>query len=231
MKAMTRMKIRHIFPGWLLLGTVLLGLGGCGWFSSKTQPEIDLPADSLIQEGMDAYQQKKYERSVEVFQTLKDRYPYSQFAILAELKLADSYYLNKDYELAAAAYKEFERLHPANEVIPYIIFQIAMSYFKQMPTIDRDQSRTLLAVQEFNRLIKNYPVSEYVTQAKANRDEALKNLVAHEFLVGEFYFKKGNCPAALLRFQGILKNYPEIPPPAKMPSYIETCQKKISAGK
>ncbi|MBI5585216.1 MAG: outer membrane protein assembly factor BamD [Deltaproteobacteria bacterium] len=216
---------------WLVLGLLLLGLGGCGWFSSDTKKELEGSADSLIQDGLDAYQRNSYEKAVEAFQTLKDRYPYSQYAILAELKLADSYYLNKDYELAATSYKEFERLHPANEVIPYIVFQQGMSYFKQMPTVDRDQSRTILAVQEFSRLIKSFPQSEFVTQAKANRDQALKNLATHEFLIGEFYFKQGNCQAALGRFEWINKNYPDIPPPPKMASYRETCQKKMSAGK
>ena len=37
-----------------------------------------------------------------------------------------------------------------------------------MPTIDRDQSYAFQAVQEFERLIKNYPQSEYVSQAEAN---------------------------------------------------------------
>jgi outer membrane protein assembly factor BamD len=216
---------------WLVLGLLLFGLGGCGWFSSGTKNEPEGSAEALIQEGLDAYQRAKYEKAVEAFQTLKDRYPYSQYAILAELKLADSYYLNKDFELAAAGYKEFERLHPANEVIPYIVFQQAMSYFKQMPTIDRDQSRTNLAVKEFDRLIKSFPQSEYVPQAKANRDEALKNLATHEFLIGEFYFKKGDCQAALGRFAFIDKNYPDITPPPKMAGYREVCQKKISAGK
>jgi outer membrane protein assembly factor BamD len=106
-----------------------------------------------------------------------------------------------------------------------------MSYFKQMPTVDRDQSRTFLALQEFNRLIKNHPQSEFIPQAKANRDEALKNLATHEFLIGEFYFKKGDCQAALGRFEFIEKNYPDIPRPPKMAGYRETCQKKINSGK
>ena len=124
----------------------------------------------MIQEGLDAYQLKKYEQATEAFQKLKDRFPYNQYAIVAELKLADSYYLNKEYELAATSYKEFERMHPTNEMIPYVIFMQGMSYFKQMPTIDRDQSKTLLSgVQEFDRLIKSHPQSEYIPQAKINR--------------------------------------------------------------
>ena len=215
----------------LVVGFMLLSAGGCGWFSSSTKEEPEQSADALIQEGLDAYELKKYERATEAFQRLKDRFPYSQYAVLAELKLADSYYLNKDYELAATSYKEFEKMHPTNEVIAYVVFMQGMSYFKQMPTIDRDQSKALLAVQEFDRFSKGHPQSEYFTQANINREEAQKNIVAHEFYIGEFYLKKGNYLAALGRFEGIVKQYPQTPHPPKLQSYLQTCREKVSATK
>jgi len=215
----------------LVAGFFLLSAGGCGWFSSSTKDEPEQSAEALIQEGLDAYQLKKYERATEAFQKLKDRFPYSQYAVLAELKLADSYYLNKDYELAANSYKEFEKMHPTNEVIAYVVFMQGMSYFKQMPTIDRDQSKALLAVQEFDRFSKGHPQSEYVTQAKINREEAQRNVVAHEFYIGEFYLKKKDYRAALGRFEGIIKQYPQTPYPPKLQSYLQTCREKVSAAK
>jgi len=215
----------------LVVGFFLLSAGGCGWFSSSTKDEAEQSADALIQEGLDAYQLKKYERATEAFQKLRDRFPYSPYAVLAELKLADSYYLNKDYELAATSYKEFEKMHPTNEVIAYVVFMQGMSYFKQMPTIDRDQSKTLLAVQEFDRFIKGHPQSEYVTQAMINREEAQKNIVAHEFYIGEFYLKKKDYLAALGRFEGIMKQYPQTPHPPKLQSYLQTCREKVSLAK
>jgi outer membrane protein assembly factor BamD len=215
----------------LVVGFFILSAGGCGWFSSSTKEEPEQSADALIQEGLDAYQLKKYERATEAFQKIKDRFPYSQYAVLAELKLADSYYLNKDYELAVTSYKEFEKMHPTNEVIAYVIFMQGMSYFKQMPTIDRDQSKALLAVQEFDRFSKGHPQSEYATQANINREEAQKNVVAHEFYIGEFYLKKKDYLAALGRFEGIIKQYPQTPHPPKLQSYLQTCREKVSATK
>jgi len=231
------MKINFFYSGekrrFLLLavGFFLLSAGGCGWFSSSTKEEAEQSADALIQEGLDAYQLKKYERATEAFQKLRDRFPYSPYAVLAELKLADSYYLNKDYELAATSYKEFEKMHPTNEVIAYVVFMQGMSYFKQMPTIDRDQSKTLLAVQEFDRFSKGHPKSEYITQAMINREEAQKNIVAHEFYIGEFYLKKKDYLAALGRFEGIVKQYPQTPHPPKLQSYLQTCREKVSLAK
>jgi outer membrane protein assembly factor BamD len=212
----------------LITGGLILQLSGCGLFKGGASKELERTPDSLIMEGLDNYQQKKYERAIEAFQKLKDRFPYNQYAIVAELKLADSYFLNKDYELAAVAYKEFEKLHPANEVIPYVIFQLAMCYFKQMPTIDRDQSNASLAVQEFERLIKSFPNSEYISQAQTNLITAKENLVSHEFYIGEFYFKGKKYDAALSRFEGILRRFPDTPPPPKLDDYIRICKERLA---
>lgn len=210
------------------VGGGLFFLNGCGLFKSEASKELERTADSLIMEGMDAYQRNRYEKAIEAFQKIKDRFPYNQYAIVAEIKLADSYFLNKDYELAVAAYKEFEKLHPANEIIPYVIFQQGMCYFKQMPTIDRDQSFASQAVQEFERLIKGFPKSEYVSQAQTNLISARKNLVAHEFYIGEFYFKGEKYEAALGRFEGILRKFPDTPHPPKMDEYIQICKAKLT---
>jgi outer membrane protein assembly factor BamD len=206
----------------------LSSMVGCGLFKSKEAKELEKTPESLIAEGLDAYQRKQYEKAGEAFQNLKDRFPYNPYAIVAELKLADSHFLNKEYLLAATAYKEFEKLHPANEIIPYVIFQLAMCYFKQMPTIDRDQSNAFLAVQEFERLIKNYPQSEYVSQAEVNLIKAKKNLAAHEFYIGEFYFNQKKYEAALGRFEGILRDFPDSAYPPKLKNYIAICKEKLA---
>jgi len=205
----------------------LLSLMGCSLFKSKEAKELEKTPESLIMEGLDAYQRKRYEKAGEAFQNLKDRFPYNSYAIVAELKLADSHFLNKEYLLAATSYKEFEKLHPANEIIPYVIFQLGQCYFKQMPTIDRDPSNTLEAVKEFERLIKNYPQSEYASQAETKLLKAKKNLAAHEFFIGEFYYHQNNYKAALVRFEGIVKEFPDSTYPSKLKHYINICKEKL----
>lgn len=212
----------------VIIGWILFSMMGCGLFKSETTKELERTPESLLSEGLDAYQRKRYERAIESFQKLKDRFPYNQYAIVAELKLADSYFLNKDYELAATAYKEFEKLHPANEIIPYVVFQLAMCYFKQMPTIDRDQSYANRSAQEFERMIKTFPQSEYVSQAQANLITAMKNLVSHEFHIGEFYFKGKKYEAALGRFESILRQFPDTPHPPKINDYIQICKERLA---
>ena len=105
-----------------LIVILLFVFSGCAWFESKQEKT----ALELVSDGMDQFNNEDYKDSIESFEKLRDWYPFSQYVIVAELKIADSYYHIKNYEEAVAAYESFENLHPRNEAIPYVIFQIGL---------------------------------------------------------------------------------------------------------
>ena len=152
----------------LLLPLVFLTFTfGCstvkGWFSSK---KPDGSADVMATQGIKDLQKKKYEDAIETFEKVRDRYPYSDQAMLAQIKLADAYFYKKKYDEALQAYKEFEKLHPTNKAVPYCIYREGLCFYRQRSTIDRDQTFTTKAMEEFSRLKKKYPESEFVAKAE-----------------------------------------------------------------
>ena len=94
------------------------------------------------------YERGDYSRAIEKFEKLKDWFPFSRYAILAELKIGDANYNLERYQEAIFAYEEFEKLHPRNEAIPYVIYQIGRCYFDQIETIDRDQNSARKALEK-----------------------------------------------------------------------------------
>ena len=184
---------------------LLVSVVGC----SGTKPKRDKSADVMYKEAMDYFERKDYEDAIAAFQGLNAKYPVSEYTIQAKLRIADSYYKDENYPEAIAAYREFEKLHPTNENVPYAIFQAGMSYFNQMLTIDRDQTPTMSAVEEFARLLSRFPNSQYTDAAKKNLGAARNNLAENEFYVGSFYFKKSNYKAALERLDAVRSKYPE----------------------
>lgn len=202
-------------------------LSGCSYFR-KPSP-LDVPPEELIEQGMKAMQKKRYQEAVETFQQLRDRHPYSELAILAELKRADALYLRKDYQEAHEAYEEFERMHPNNEAIPYVVFQQGMCFYQQRQIRDRDQTASLKAMQTFNRLIQAFPNTPYAAQAAPLVKEARGLLAGHEFIIGEFYFNKKSWRAAQARFEGMLRLYPGTAYDEQAKDYIKRCQEKIAA--
>ncbi len=179
---------------------------GCAWF--KTQE--DKSANVLAQEGMAAFEKGKHRRAIESFEKLRDWYPFSKYASLAELKTADSYYHLGEYGEAVYAYEAFESLHPRNEAIPYVIYQIGRCYYEQMESIDRDQTATRKALDTFRRLEKTFPRSSYAMKAESHIKECYERLAGHEFYVGMFYFKSKHYKTALNRFQIVLDDYPTV---------------------
>jgi len=202
---------------------VLFICSGCAWFKSKEEKT----ANELIADGMEYYEDGKYKQAIESFEKLKDWYPFSKYAILAELKVADAQFHQEHYEEAIFAYEEFETLHPRNEAIPYVIYQIGLCYFEQVDTIDRDQSNTQKALDTFNRLIKTYPDNEYSRKALAHRTQCQKTLAGHDLYVGKFYYKDKHYKAALRRFQSVLTNYPDVGVHHQALHYIAACEKTM----
>jgi outer membrane protein assembly factor BamD len=191
------------------------------------QVEEEKIADELAADGMEAFEDGNYKAAIESFEKLKDWYPFSKYAILAELKKADAHYHRKEYEDAIFAYEEFESLHPQNEAIPYVIYQIGRCYFAQVDTIDRDQTSTQKALDTFNRLIKSFPDSEYSRKAQAHRNQCRKVLAGHELYVGLYYYRGKHYKAAMGRFKTILSKYPDVGVHQKALQYIAVCEKAI----
>ena len=187
--------------------SMLLVCSGCAWFQS---PREDKTAQELVQDGVDAFADGRYKKAIENFEKLRDWYPFSKYAILAELKIADAHYNLKEYADAIAAYEAFEQLHPRNEAIPYIIYRIGRSYFNQMGTLDTDPSNTTKALETYQRLIRQFPRDIYANMARSDILACYQNLSGHAYYVGVFYYKMKNYKAAKQRFLSVVEDYPDV---------------------
>ncbi len=202
---------------------IAVHLFGCAWFQAKEEKT----ARELAEEGTEALRDKDYRKAIESFEKLKDWYPFSRYSILAELKLGDAHYYCKEYEEAIFAYEEFENLHPKNEAVPYVVYQIGRCYFDRLQAIDRDQTMARETLQTFERLIRTYPDSPYARKAEKYMKVCNRNLAEHEFYVGMFYYKTKHYKAALERFKTVLRSYPDLGVHRKALEYIPLCQDRI----
>lgn len=199
---------------------------GCAWFGGDSQKEK--PAYELIQEGMEEYEKGGYTAAIRNFEQLKDWYPFSKYAILAELKIADSHFHLRQYAEAVMAYEEFEQLHPRNEATPYVIYQTGRCYYDQIDTIDRDQTSAKKALDVFRRLIRRYPQEPYAQQAQSHITKCLQSIAGHELYVGKFYFKSKHYKAALNRFMAIVTEYPDVGIHQQALNYIAQCEALVA---
>lgn len=184
----------------------------------------------LMEEGLYYLEGGYYLGASQAFQKIVDRFPYSIYCTEAELKLADALYLKESYDEALDAYHEFQRLHPKNKNIPYVIYKKGMCSFSQASTHDRDQRNTLKAKEEFERLAERYPDSEYADKSHWKIRECFVLLAKSELYVGHYYFKRGEYKAAMGRFRYVLENYPDLGQYHEALEYIAKCKKILAKG-
>ena len=189
-----------------LFFTLVVLLSGCALFESSN--EMGKSAEELVAEGSSAFISGNYKTSIKAYMDLKDWYPFSKYAILAELKIADAHYHLKEYDEAILAYEAFENLHPKNDAIPYVIYSTGLCWFDQLDTVDRDQTPAKNSMTQFKRLIDQYPESEFAQKAKEKIQKCLENLSGHELYVANFYYKTKKYKSALKRYESLVTNYP-----------------------
>lgn len=189
--------------GALLVAVVLMA--GCA-----SSAAVRRSADEWFDLGQRELARGKYTKAEEAFSKFLEQHPQDRRRPEALMNLADAMYGDKRYEEAKFQYRRFLELFPASTEAPQAQFNSAMCSFHRMKTIDRDQSTTQEAVQEFQRLIQFYPRSPYVGQAEEKLAESRERLAAYELYVGRFYYRQTAYPAAIGRFEGLLKAYPEV---------------------
>ncbi len=195
---------------------ILLALtSGCslpGIFFGTAEPKqekIAVLVKSLINEGMQDFNRGKYHTAMEHFSKVLETYRFSPEAVLAELKIADCNYYLDNYSEAFTAYERFERLHPTNEAIPYVMYQKAMCHYNKIDRIDRDTTGAKKSIDYFNQLVKAYPESPYTADAKEKISFAREFLADHEYNVARYYQRSKKHRQATGRLQYLLAVYPD----------------------
>lgn len=190
-------------------------------------PLEERPPKEVMQEGINLFQKGKFSKAIKIFQYVRDTHPFTPYAVLAELKMADAYYYDSDYENALATYQNFEKLHPKNENIPHVLYQIGLCYFNRVLSIDRDQTMTKRALSAFKRVLSEHPESHYAKRAFMKIKICREKLASHEFYVGHFYYRTHQYKSALLRFRNIITGYDDLSIARQAKYYSELCINKL----
>ncbi|WP_027722742.1 outer membrane protein assembly factor BamD [Maridesulfovibrio zosterae] len=195
----------------ILASFLLLCVSGCGIVDYYFLPKPEDTAQELYEAGVEAMKDKSYSDAADYFGKLKDRYPFSPYTVKAEVSLGDALFLEKRYFDASESYKEFAALHPGNEEIPYVLFQIGLSNFNIFSSIDRPQTSVTEALEYFYRVEEAYPDSEYSKSAKEYIIKCRRHLADHELYIADFFWRSSKFGSAWKRYAYVVKNFKDLP--------------------
>jgi outer membrane protein assembly factor BamD len=211
----------------LFLILLILFVYSCSGKPNTVKPGETFEPEKAFERANTLLEKKDYEEARTAFLEIKNRDTSRKFAPLAQLKVADSYVKEGEPELAVTEFRRFLEAYPDHKYAAYAQYQIASVYFDQIEGPERGYSGAAKALEEFERLKKMYPRNPYreVIDIKIQK---CRNVIAnYEFLVGEFYYKKSSFNAAVNRFEGLLKTYPDYQKEADVFFYIGMSYKSL----
>ena len=208
------MRHRSVPP--VLVFALLAGALAC---RTPTEPSFeDLPpADEVYEQGLRKMQRHivlgfiprvDYDGAIEDFQSIIDNYPYSEYAVEAELRIADAYYEDSHFEEALSYYRDFADLHPQNERVPYTILRSALCHYHEIASIERDQTAAREAMGYLERLLREFPYSPETREGEAMLLELRGRIARSVMGKGDFYMDRHEHQAAAERYRSVLNEYP-----------------------
>lgn len=205
-----------------LLASTLVALGlvvavACGGKSGSGSVEYSVSAQKNYDKGLKMLESKDWVAASKYFGFIKSRFPYSKYAVLAELRLADAEFGAEQYLESIDSYRLFIKFHPTHEMVAngYASFRIGEAYFRQLPSdfwmfppsFEKDQSSTEDAANELKSFLDKYPDSPYRSKAKEIIIKVGKRLADHEWYVARYYWDRGKPMATVLRLRRLLERY------------------------
>lgn len=188
---------------------LLLSLTASCSGKKEVRPEGEFNAEKSLAFANELIEKKDYEDARRILLEVKNRDLSKKYAPLAQLRIADTYAKEEEIDLAAEEYKRFLDMYPDHKNASYAQYQIAMTYFSQIESAEQGFGAAAKALEEFEKLKRMFPRTPYKDLVEA-RIERCKNTIAdYEFVVAEFYYKKGAYNAALGRFRSLLAKFPE----------------------
>jgi len=190
--------IKKIF----LVFIIAVFVASCGKKVTETKD-----AELSFKEGMAFFNEKEYKKAAQAFENALMQADNPDLASQAQLFLADSYYFLKKYEEAIPSYEMYLEVYPDSEYSKQALYRLALCYYNQKLTFDRDQTNTRKALDYFIKLSEKYP--DYSKEQNVSEKvKELRNMLAEkEFYIARLYIRTNKYNAAEERFYYLFENY------------------------
>ena len=206
-------KKSHLLMSLALVATLITGC-------SSTKPKVpDEPPEVLYQKARIKLDTGNYLNAIELLEALDSRYPFGAYSNQVQLDLIYAYYKQDDTAQAIANIDRFIRLNPAHKNIDYVFYMrgltnmalddSALQGFFGVDRSDRDPQHARDAFNDFSKLVRGYPNSQYATDAYKRMVFLKDRLAKYELSVVDYYTDRGAWVAVVNRVEGMMRNYPD----------------------
>lgn len=180
--------------------------------SSCKNQEFIKPGDSLIvafEKAKSLYDAGEWGDAARAFETVLSIGRGTEIAEEAQYLLAESYFKNESYLVAASEYERFTLFHPDSPLRQDSDYKIALCYLNLSPRFKLDQTYTDRAIENFRVYISRYPDAPHADTAGYHIDELRNKLAEKLHHAADFYMRIDRYNAAAIYFEQVISQYPE----------------------
>ena len=171
------------------------------------ETDINLQMISLYEEGYQELLNGDALYAANKFREAELIFPQSEWAPMASLMSAYTYYSDDYYLEAIDQIKDYMRKYPNHINNDYAHFILAMCYYENIVDEKRDLEPLLNSKKEFELIIREYPDTDFALDAKFKIELIKDRLAGKEMFIGRHYLKSKKWIPALNRFKNVLENY------------------------
>lgn len=177
----------------LLAALAMSAAGGC---ASKPKPAADGKSGSTL---------SATDEQIFIGDTIEKNYDPNVI-----IKRAESFFEKEDYTEAIIEYQHFLDLHKIHQLAPYAQYRVGESHYMMMKTFDRDASPVTMALAALNKLLAEFPGSQWEADAREKIRACHTFMAQNALFIGKFYYRREAYLAAAHRFEAIVKDYPDL---------------------
>ena len=134
-------------------------------------------------------------------------FPQSDWAPMASLMAAYSYYSQEYYFEATEQIEDYLKKYPNHINRDYGQFILAMCYYENIVDEKRDLNPLLKAKNKFELILKEYPATDFALDAQFKLELIEDRLAGKEMFVARHYLKSKKWIPAINRFKKITEEY------------------------
>ena len=195
----------------LFILTSLLFFWSCGDKTNKIseiiEVDMEMQMSSAFKEGYFELKRGDVFLAAKKFNEAELLYPQSPWAAKSAIMAAYAYYTQDYYSDTIYELKRYLITYPNHEDKVYAHFLLGVSFYEQIVDEKKDLKSILESKKQFELIIKEYPSTEFATDAKFKIDLINEILAAKEMYLAKYYADKQKWIPALNRYKTIINEY------------------------
>ncbi len=175
--------------------------------STIEQDSLDLQVLEAYEEGLKALEGGDVLYAAKKFNEAEMLFPQSNLAPKSALMAAYAYYIQDYYGDSIAELERFLKVYPSYKDLDYAYYLLAICFYEQIVDEKKDMRSIMKSKEVFEILVKNFPNTEYATDASFKLDLINDILASKEMYIGRYYLDKKKWIAAINRFRTVVDDY------------------------